>query len=241
MVRELTRRIDEEQIRLFSENTPFSEHMSKWADPLFPDKYDQNFFSYTGQPTREEFRQALSFQRSRGDNFIKLEGYSPLTDDFGLEKCVTLTMVLQGNASAWKRNPDLCFRAPTPDELEALEVKHFAALYGESFTRRNIRRMAEKLRYHGAYLDDILVGSCYSFDAEGMVCVDGLIVDEGRRRQYIATSLLAHIAELFGDKVLFLHADADDTPKDMYARMGFTVADRLYEYSCTDLANYRLP
>ena len=29
---------------------------------------------------------------------------------------------------------------------------------------------------------------------------------------------------------MFLHADADDTPKEMYRKMGFESVDELYEY-----------
>ena len=85
----------------------------------------------------------------------------------------------------------------------------------------------------------MLAASCYSFSSDGMVAIDGLIVDEDLRHQYIATSLIRHIAETNADKVLFLHADEDDTPKDMYLKMGFEITDRLYEYSCLDLKEWR--
>ena len=35
-------------------------------------------------------------------------------------------------------------------------------------------------------------------------------------------------------------ADAEDTPKHMYARLGFRVVDETYEYVCTDLAGLTL-
>ena len=37
------------------------------------------------------------------------------------------------------------------------------------------------------------------------------------------------------DDTLFLHADEDDTPKDMYLKMGFEIVDRLYEYTRTGI------
>ena len=39
---------------------------------------------------------------------------------------------------------------------------------------------------------------------------------------------------------LYLHADPEDTPKDLYARMGFETVDRVYEYLCTDLSRLSL-
>ncbi len=211
--------------------------MLKWEDALLPDKYDQNFFECSAQPTKEEFRQAVEYQQKLGLNYIKLESDEPLTDCFGLESGVTLTMALKTDGENRKTNPDLEFHTPSKNELEEIEVKHFASVYGEDFTRRNVRRMYEKLTYHGAYLDGKLVGACYSFSTDGVTAIDGLIVDEAFRKRYIATSLIAEVKRAYPDTVLFLHADEDDTPKDMYKKMGFETVDRLYEYLSTDIAN----
>ena len=236
MMKYKTRKNEERLISLFSESKPFSEHMIKWEDKLLPDKYDQNFFEYSGQPTKEEFQNAIQYQKEIGAGFIKLEGDDPLADSFGLEAGVTLTMVLRSCGTGWMTNPSLIFGTPSIKELEELEVKHFGSLYGEDFTKRNIRRQYEKLTYHGAYLDGKLVGSCYSFCSDGLVCIDGLIVDSEYRKRYVATSLIAHIKDSYPDTILFLHADEDDTPKEMYEKMGFKTIDRLYEYLCTDIS-----
>lgn len=236
MSMEKTRNVEEKMAMLFSERKPFSAHLFKWEDNLLPDKYDHNCFEYTGQPTIKEFQEALEYQRHRGDCFIKLEGDQPLTDCFGLEPSVTVTMEMKSDATAWKRNHRVRFDVPSLEELEALEVKHFGPVYGESFSRRNLCRLYEKLRYHGAYIDQTLVAACYSFRSDGMICIDGLIVDEDYRHQYIATSLIAHIAETNADSTLFLHADEMDTPKEMYLKLGFEITDYLYEYLRTDLA-----
>ncbi|MBR4909787.1 MAG: GNAT family N-acetyltransferase [Clostridia bacterium] len=231
-----TRKTEEHLTRLFSQRKAFSEHLIKWEDNLLPDKYDRNCFEYSGQPTREEFQSAVKYQQRIGAGFIKLEGNDPLEDSFGLEAGVTLTMVLTSRGTDWKTNPYLTFRTPTVKELEEIEVKHFGPPYGEDFTKRNIRRQYEKLTYHGAYLGEKLVGSCYSFTSDGLICIDGLIVDSEHRKRYIATTLIARIKDSYPDKTLFLHADDDDTPKEMYKKMGFETVDRLYEYICTDIS-----
>lgn len=230
-----TRENEEALVRLFSDSKPFSEHLVKWEDSLLPDKYDQNFFEYSGQPTAEEFAEAVEYQKKIGAGFIKLEGAEPLSDSFGLDREITLTMVLKTGEASWTKNPDLEFRAPSLSEAESIEVKHFGKLYGEDFARKNIRRMYDRLTYHGAYLDGILVGMCYSFSSDGLTCIDGLIVDEAYRKRYIATSLIAHIKTSFPDTTLFLHADDDDTPKEMYRKMGFETVDRSYEYLSTKI------
>ena len=171
-----TRKNEERLISIFSERKPFSEHLVKWEDGLLPDKYDQNFFEYFGQPTKEEFTKAIQYQKEIGAGFMKLEGGEPLSNRFGLEESVTLTMVLRSREAGWTINPALIFCTPPISELEELEVKHFSALYGEDFTRRNIRRLYEKLTYHGAYLNGNLVGACYSFCSDSLTCFDGLIV-----------------------------------------------------------------
>ena len=185
-----TRSVEEKLARLFSTKQPFSEHLSKWEDPLLPDKYDHNCFEYSGQPTREELEKARQYQRDVGASFIKLEGDEPLPDRFGLDRSVTLTMVLRSAGQAWKTNPNLTFHTPMLAELEDIELRHFGPLYGEDFSRRNIRRLYDKLRYHGAYLNGKLVGAGYSFSDSGFTCIDGLIVDKAYRKRYIATSLI---------------------------------------------------
>ena len=144
-------------------------------------------------------------------------------------------MALKPGETHWTTNPDLVFRAPSVEELEELEVKHFGALYGEVFTRKNIRRLFEKLTYHGAYLDGKLIGACYCYSGDGLTCIDGLIVDNAYRRRYVATSLISHVKNMCANTVLFLHADEDDTPKEMYEKLGFETVDKRYEYLCTDL------
>ena len=235
-----TRATEREIALLFSTETPFSAHLLKWEDPLLPDKYDQNCFCYTGQPDETELAAAKAFQTRRGLGFLKLEGDAPLENGFGLDKSVTLTMVLRASCDNWKQNPAVTVGTPTLPELEALEVRACGKSYGEDFCRRNIRRMYEKLTYHGAYLGETLAGACFSFAKDGCVCIDGLVVDERFRRRYVATTLLRFVAAAHAGELVFLHADEDDTPKDLYARLGFQTVDRLYEYLCTDFSKLRL-
>ena len=234
-IKNTTRSVEEKMARLFSTGRSFSDHLMKWEDAALPDKYDHNCFEYTGQPTREEFESAVAYQRSIGASFIKLEGDEILNESFGLDAGVTLTMALQPGAVEWKLNDEVIFRIPELSELEAIEIKHYGPVYGEDFSKRNIRRLYEKLDYHGVYLGNKLVGACYSFSADGITCMDGLIVDEECRNKYIATSLIQHVREIQPDNTLILHADENDTPKDMYLKMGFDIVDRLCEYLLTKL------
>ena len=239
-----TRTTDQAFSALFSVSRPFSEHLTKREDDQLRDKYDHNSFFYEVQPSVEEVRQALAYQKARRDAFLKLEGYTPLEQSFGMEGEETLTMLLPENAdpSAWKTNPAVSIEAPDFDQLEQNELKYYGPLYGEDFTLRNNHRLREKLTYHGAYLDGKLAGSCYTWSAGGYTCLDGLLVDSDFRHQYVASTLLKALAEQAKreGKILYLHADPEDTPKDMYAKMGFRVVDRVYEYLCTDFTRLQL-
>lgn len=75
----------------------------------------------------------------------------------------------------------------------------------------------------------IPAGACYAYAIDGYVVMDALVVREAFRKRYVATTLMKHIASQFKEE-MFLHADADDTPKEMYRKMGFESVDELYEY-----------
>ena len=239
-----TRQMDEIISALFSVSRPFSEHLTKREDNQLRDKYDHNSFIYDGQPTVEEVRRALEYQKARGDAFLKLEGYEPLEHAFGMEKEETLTMVLPDAASAdhWRINPEVLIHKPDEAQMEQLERSYYGPLYGEDFTVRNNRRLREKLTYHGAYLGERLVGCCYTYAAGDWMCMDSLLVAGDSRHQYVATTLLKTLAGMAAQegRTLYLHADPDDTPRDMYARMGFVVTDKCYEYLCIDFDTLKL-
>ena len=61
-----TRTTDQAFSALFSVSRPFSEHLTKREDDQLRDKYDHNSFFYEGQPSVEEVRQALAYQK-RGE------------------------------------------------------------------------------------------------------------------------------------------------------------------------------
>ncbi|MCC2182664.1 GNAT family N-acetyltransferase [Faecalibacterium longum] len=239
-----TRKTDESFYRLFSASHTVSEHLTKREDSELRDKYDHNAFCYSGQPTEDELRAALAYQKARGDAFLKLEGYEPLANAFGMECEETLTMVLppETDIRSWKTNPDVSIKAPDFDQLEQHELKYYGPLYGEDFTVRNNRHLREKLTYLGAYLGGKLAGDCYIFASDGYVCMDSLLIDEAFRHQYIATTLVKHIAEKAQERgeILYLHADSEDTPKELYAKMGFQAVDKLYEYLCTDFSKLKI-
>ena len=232
---------------LFSQKCAFSEHLEKWQDDDLYDMYDHNqFVPLLDDTTDKELEQAIAYQRQLGRGFLKLDTREKLdealTERFSLEECCTETMLLQNkqkNIEAWKCNPDVIIHDSASSDVLAdllqIDIETFASDYGEDFIRRRDARYVKKametqgFHYYVAYLDRKPAGSCYACAIDGYVVMDALVVREAFRKRYVATTLMKHIASQFKEE-LFLHADADDTPKEMYGKMGFETVDELYEY-----------
>ena len=232
---------------LFSQKCAFSEHLEKWQDDDLYDMYDHNqFVPLLDDPTDKELEQAIAYQRQLGRGFLKLDTREKLdealTERFSLEKCCTETMLLrnkQKNIEAWKCNPDVIIHDSASSDVLAdllqIDIETFASDYGEDFIRRRDARYVKKametqgFHYYVAYLDGKPAGVCYAYAIDGYVVMDALVVREAFRKRYVATTLMKHIASQFKEE-MFLHADADDTPKEMYRKMGFETVDELYEY-----------
>jgi ribosomal protein S18 acetylase RimI-like enzyme len=88
-----------------------------------------------------------------------------------------------------------------------------------------VRRKTPAVRYFGAFDGADLLGSFSVFLHDGVGYLEDLLVAPAARRRGVATALVAHCAHdarRRGAQLLFLPAAADDTPKAMYAAMGFT-------------------
>lgn len=233
--------------QLFSQKRVFSEHLEKWQDDDLYDMYDHNqFVPLLDDPTDKELEQAIAYQHQLGRGFLKLDTREKLdealTERFSLEKCCTETMLLRNkkeNMARWKSNHDVIIHDSASSDVLAdliqIDIETFASDYGEDFIRRRDARYVKKametqgFHYYVAYLDRKPAGSCYACAIDGYVVMDALVVREAFRKRYVATTLMKHIASQFKEE-MFLHADADDTPKEMYRKMGFETVDELYEY-----------
>ena len=232
---------------LFSQKCAFSEHLERWQDDDLYDMYDHNqFVPLLDDTTDKELEQAIAYQHQLGRSFLKLDTREKLdealTERFSLEECCTETMLLrnkQKNIEVWKCNPDVIIHDSASSDVLAdllqIDIETFASDYGEDFIRRRDARYVKKametqgFHYYVAYLDGKVAGACYAYAIDGYVVMDALVVREAFRKRYVATTLMKHIASQFKEE-MFLHADVDDTPKEMYRKMGFETVDELYEY-----------
>ena len=239
------RDVEEKLQLLLGEKEAFSPSLQRYKDSELSDMYDLNQFVYSAMPSRDEIKSAIDYQKNKGDHFIKLEGRFALSkkliDEFNLEECDELSMLLTvGNPKDWTINTNvevknLCDDFSIENDLVQLEMKEFGNVYGKDFTERKILHWIEKakedngLNFYAAYLDGKIAGSLYTFKSGDYLLIDALVVDSDQRKKYVATTLLANAIENEGGRA-FLHADPDDTPKEMYVKMGFRLADCKYGY-----------
>lgn len=74
-----------------------------------------------------------------------------------------------------------------------------------------------------AYLKDEPVGSLILIDSKDYLEVDNVLTKEEFRKNKIATTMLNYVVSelLTPEQSVILVADAEDTPKEMYGKMGF--------------------
>lgn len=245
-LKEHLRRFETAFASLYGVRQPFSANLAKWRDDALPDMYDHNCFEVLAPPDESEIRAALEYQERLGCGFLKLESDFRLDEGLlsalGLDESRTLTMALLDRSAMddWKKNDlvtvyDLKDRDISRDLLD-IETDNYGTVYGMDFIRRKMELYFDLSEKHdgfhmfGAYLGGAIAGACYVFDSLGYACLDGLIVSPDKRRLGVASTLMASAFCRFPHSVPCLHADSDDTPKDMYSAMGFKPVDQLFEY-----------
>jgi GNAT superfamily N-acetyltransferase len=89
---------------------------------------------------------------------------------------------------------------------------------------RHVRSKPPHAAYVGAFDGGALLGFFSAFVHDGVGHLEDLLVAPSARNRGVATALVAHCAENArrrGAKLVFVPAAHDDTPKAMYAAMGF--------------------
>ena len=230
----------------FSKGKRFSPHLYKWQDASLADMYDHNAFISLGNVGKDELDGALEYQKNDGKDFLKIISRTRIKPEYvkelELDESVIYVMALPDIevAKSWKRNPgvtvkDIKDEPEIADDLSLVEVEYSKTDEMKDFQKRKAARYAEvaakseRFHYCGAYLDGEIAGVCYAFSTNGVLCIDDVVIREKFRCKYTATTMIAELTERFGETV-YLHADASDTPKDMYKKMGFKTVDVVYEY-----------
>lgn len=237
--------------KIFCSTSDFSDTFKKNKNDEIPLMHDHHQFITKKQELSEsDIIDAREYQKTHGYDFLKIDSRFPLSKEliehFNLEESMTLTMVHPNKESLLKqlhKNPKVIVKdvqnSSIEQDLLAMDLKNTPADQAE-FSKQFISAFTSKakkdprLHFLGAYLNDEICGYCICFDNGNLQSLDWLLVNEESRHQYVASSLMYYAADT-SNSILYLHADANDTPKQMYQKLGFESIDTLYEYTLTGL------
>lgn len=123
------------------------------------------------------------------------------------------------------------------DDLVSMDLIHDSGNCGEDFCNRRARRRGEvylskmPLDSYICYYNKTPIGNCDLFCYNGTAKIEDFAVLPEYQRQGIGTTILKHMIDTAltkGAKIIYLTADEDDSPKEMYLKMGFEKVDDSY-------------
>lgn len=219
----------------------FSPNLYRWYSEVRPDHYNSNFFTPISDLTRQDVLAAVDFQKQRGINEVMFRTNCPVDRNCmnGFEYVeysahVMAMLVYRGHL--WQTNDcveirDIQTSDISADILDVSEVpeQHRDAAYRNMKMVLDVAKTHPEYHWLCAYKDGKRVGTAYALEHKGFVEMDDLWVNEEYRYQRIATTIMKYVAD-HTDGILYLHATANATPKDMYAKMGFEILETIYEY-----------
>ncbi|MCR5078632.1 MAG: hypothetical protein K6B65_01750 [Bacilli bacterium] len=220
----------------------------RYHDEELKDMYDHNFSFSPKELNEETFALLTSIKASRGEGFMKVS--LPMNSSFlkekGFEEECLYTLIKESYGHFDIPKPRFGeYRRFRDDEAildEVIEVEklYYGKSYGESFCTRKWIRYGKKIKegdngldIWGVYFNKRLVAYCYTYFAYSLVCIDCLLVIEEERNKYVASNLIKDIGAYYSCPI-YLHADEDDTPKELYAKLGFEKALISFDYLKVD-------
>jgi ribosomal protein S18 acetylase RimI-like enzyme len=119
------------------------------------------------------------------------------------------------------------------DYLPQVAAKHDPAELHQIIACRKVVERAIEVRHFGAFLDGELASACELFMDGSNAQVENVTTAENRRGRGLSKAVVGTaIAEARngGADFVFLIAEADDWPKEMYRKMGFEDLGLTYEF-----------
>lgn len=234
-------------IETYSEVVEENELFEQFTNQFIPNHYDSNFIALHFSPSYSEFllleKMHLEYQLSINQSHVKLvwpenSGLSvDLLDYLDTENYKIGMMNLY-----W-----VTFKEFTSQDLNThIEIKtvtqktlpHFLAMNYEEDRTHGVKfadhkQLVYNYQFHLPHVQFILgyykqqpVGSMITVSSDSFLEVDNLMTASNNRNQGIASTLLKHVIEKAKehDQAVILLADAEDTVKTMYEKMGFQFA-----------------
>lgn len=233
-----------EDIETHSYKVEENELFIQYSNVEIPDRYDSNYLLLKFSPILEEFKLIeeiqLSYQQSVNQQHLKfiwpentgvhpevLEYFDKHNYQIGMQN---LYWVTKDTFSVHKVNPDLTIRVVDDANFKDFltinlkeDLKHGKAFHQLKERIYPYQYQLRNTRFLLAYLDEEPVGSLIIIHSDDFLEVDNVLTDSDYRGQCVATSLLYEVVHHIAEKnqKVILVADAEDTPKDMYEKMGF--------------------
>lgn len=229
-----------------------NKEIIRYRDDTIPDMHDHNF-TFLKQITplytlQKSIEQELEIIQQENKDFIKLS-----MDTFPDERCFEGSygkFELEHHGQYFylpMHSPDWKTRAACEiqkisnssmiDDLISMDINQDGERLGEDFCIRKARRRGlvylseAPLDCYICYYDGKPIGSCDLFIDNGTAKIEEFTVLPACQRQGFGTTILKYLIDtaLFkGVDTIYLTADEDDTPKEMYLKFGFVKVDDSY-------------
>jgi len=224
---------------LFVNKTILSKNINKYCDDALKDMYDHNFYRAYKVLNNKEINLCKQDNKEMNRDFFKIESsiIQPLLENDEYEKEIDSALIIYNKIDI-PINKNVVIKHLSKEDIAKdlidLELRNYKDVYGEDFCIRKTKRFISKVSKSGldfiaGYLNNRCVASCYIFNDGESISIDGLAVEEKYRHQKIASTLLQYVINNY-DVPVFLHADEDDTPINMYKNMGFKIVNTKYYY-----------
>jgi GNAT superfamily N-acetyltransferase len=207
-----------------------------------PNRYDANHVAHVRAETPEQIEALLRRVEAEFDGYthraLYLDALTPpqfaarLVLDGGYKVNEGLLLLLEGELQASPKPADIRFVADESQWKALLEMEAMWASTYPPETRapieqnfHNLRIKTPPVRWWLAYVDGVPRAFFNSWEGtNGVGQVEDLFTHPDFRHQGLATSLLAHCvadARKHGAGPVIIGSDPNDTPKHMYASMGW--------------------
>ena len=220
-----------------------TETFMRFYDEKLPDMWDHNFTEIFGDLTPEDYAKIKQISDDKKEQHIKISSFNRLKvlSILGFEHSIILTMAAETIHPKPLKLDNISFKnlkehQELINDFLELELKYDGKLYGKDFVARKMYRFFviakdnNQFNYFGCYYNNKLIAHCYAFQSEGVIALDGLLVDEDYRHKNVASNLVKHIQEYYQNCPIYLHADDEDTPKYVYLGLGFETLYQRHEY-----------
>ena len=224
-----------------------------YTDDLLLDMYDHNFTSLKKEVSDVQLKEWVKFETQQclenHKNFYKLsvkslpkEVITSSNGKVGESEIIGIYLCNLEKVKEWKEVKECQVKQITTtdqvEELMELDLIHDRETSGEDFCKRRARRRGQ-VYLSSAPCDSYIlyyqgkpVGNCDLFRNGEVAKIEDFAVIPEYQRRGIGTTLLKNMvykAQRQGAKVIYLNADEEDTPKEMYVKLGFKKLGEVYD------------